>query len=178
VPLKKFFAKRAIRQQIKSNSKRERVVSSISKGTRIGILFEAEETSSRQLMEKFREELVEQGALVSVLGHFPSKEFPEKLVFKPGFDYFKKKDTDWKDLAQESILHKFNNLNLDILIGAFTSENLLFLHFAAQSNAGFRIGPYLPNYTDCFDFMIDTQSNTELPNLVKLSTHYLKQLHP
>ena len=129
-------------------------------------------------MERFREDLVKQGALVSVLGYFPSKEFPEKLVFKPGFDYFKKKDTTWNELAQESILQKFNNLNLDILISAYTSENLLFLHFSTQSNAGFRIGPYLPAYIDCFDFMIDVQSNNELDNMVKLCAHYLKQLHP
>lgn len=178
MPLKKFFAKRAIRQQSKSNAKRARKLSALGQGIRIGILFEAEDSNTRQLMEKFRAELVEQGALVSVLGYFPAKEFPEKLVFKPGFDYFNKKETDWKNLAQTSILQKFNSLNLDILIGAFTEENLLFLHFAAQSNAGFRIGPYLEAYTDCFDFMIDTQSNTDLNNLVKLSSHYLKQLHP
>lgn len=175
--MKKFFAKRAIRAKAKASAKLERKVTPLRKGVRIGILFEAEDIANRKLLEKFREELVEEGAVVNVLGYFPSKEFPEKLVFKPGFDYFKKKDIDWKGLAPENILQKVNHLNLDILIGAFTKENLMFLHFSAQSNAGFRIGPYLKNYTSCFDFMIDLEGNNELNNLVKLTTHYLKQLH-
>lgn len=175
--MKKFFAKRAIRAKAKAGAKQQRKVSPLRKGVRIGILFEADDSARRKLMENFREELVAEGALVSVLGYFPTKEFPEKLVFKPGFDYFKKKDTTWNGLAQDSILQKMNQLDLDILIGAFSEENLMFLHFSAQSNAGFRIGPYLKNYTSCFDFMIDLNGNKELSNLVKLSSHYLKQLH-
>lgn len=175
--MKKFFAKRAIRQQNKANAKRVRKFSSLHQGIRVGIVFEAEDAETRISMEKLREELIQHGAQVSVLGYFDTKEFPERLVFKPGFDYFKKKDTDWKGLAHENILQKMNQLNLDILIGAFTNENLLFLHLAAQSNAGFRIGPYLENYTGCFDFMIDLAEKKELSNLVKLTMFYLKQLH-
>lgn len=176
MPLKKFFAKRAIRQAAKASSKRERKIRAVGNGIKVGVLFKAGDPTQRQLMEKFREQLVAEGALVSVQGYFTEKEFPEKLVFKPGFDYFKKQDLDWKGLAKSPIAQKLNASGLDILIVVSSEEDFTLLHLAAQSQAGYRIGAYLENYTSCFDFMLDLGSNKTNDNLVRLCMHYLKQI--
>ena len=174
--LKKFLARRAILQNARQSEKRDRKIRPL-KGARVGLLFMAETAKERQEMEQFRESLMREGAEVSALGFIPTKVFPPDLVFKPGFDYFNKKETRWIKLAQNHVLQKFGGLDLDYLIGMFTDENLLLLQFPAQNKKAFRVGPYLKDYASCFDFMIDTQGNSEIKNLMKLTEHYLKQLN-
>lgn len=176
VALKKFLARRTILQNARHSEKRDRKIRPL-KGARIGILFMAGTPSERQQMEKFRDSLVREGAEVRALGYIPTKVFPSDLVFKPGFDYFNKKETSWIGLAHNHVLQKFNGPELDCIIGAFTDENLLLLQFGAQNKKAFRVGPYLQKYASCFDFMIDTQGNTEIKNLLTLTEHYLKQLN-
>ncbi|MDX5320389.1 MAG: hypothetical protein LPK45_04810 [Bacteroidota bacterium] len=174
--MKKYFAKRAIRHAAKTNSKRERTIRALGAGIKIGIVFQAEDPAQRSLMEKMREELVKEGALVSLTGYFTTKEFPEKLVFKPGFDYLKKQDLDWKGLPNDSVIQKLNASNLDILISLSAEEDFALLSLAARSKAGYRIGAYFPAYTSCFDFMLDLGDKKTNDNLVKLCLHYLKHI--
>lgn len=119
---------------------------------------------------------MKEGALVTALGYFSSKEFPEKLVFKPGFDYLKKADFDWKGLSNGSVTDKLNASALDILIVIDSQEDLPLLYLAAKSNAGYRIGAYNESNTACFDFMFDLGTNNTNENLVKQCLHYLKHL--
>ncbi len=174
--LRKFFAKRAIRLQAQKAAKRERRVKALGKGVKIGLLFDGDDPGTRKLLENMREWLVKEGAEVTALGFIDEKEFPPDLVFKPGFDYFNRKDLDWRRLAKPEIVQKLNGLDLDYLIGVFTDESLHLLHLAAASRAKFRIGAYRADFSDSFDMMIDLKGSGDLPNLVTLSEHYLKQL--
>lgn len=173
--MKRLILKRFIRQSARNN-KKERVLCSPKPGVKIGILFDANETGHREAVEKLREQLISMGAEVSALGYFALKEFPEKLIFKPGFDYYNKKETDWKGGASHAIVEKLNGSKLNILIACTLVENLPMLQLMAQSNAGFRLGPYLEKYTDCFDFMIETKANQDMNQLTGSYLRYLKQI--
>lgn len=144
-------------------------------GSRVGVVFEAEEESTRKLMYQFKEKLQQTGANCTFLGFFDEKEFPAGLSFKPGFDYFNRKDLQWHGLPTKEKVKGFSDIQLDFLIFASLEGSLCLLQFAASSKA-FRIGPFMESYANCFDFMIDMQKKSDLGSYLSICEHYIKQL--
>ncbi len=175
-PLKSFIANRIIHNKAKASSKRPRKVRSLEKGVKLGVLFYADTEKKREMMRQFREELKSANVEITLLGFVPEKDFPSNLVFKPGFDYFHKKELKWwNGLLNDTKVKQFQEIPLDYLVVATEKPQLPLLHLAAGSKAGFRIGPHFTDYSDCFDFMVSQGDYNDLKSYLKTVEHYLKQ---
>jgi hypothetical protein len=174
--LKKYIAHKIVQQQARSSSKLRKEFSVPTGNPHIGIVFDGSSPENRKQMEIFREKLQRLGADVKALGFINEKKFPQGLLFKPGFDFFTKKDLLWNGLAKSTLLDNFNRTATDYFIGAFTRPEPLFMQFAAKSNATFRIGPYFEEGINCFDFMLELKEKKELAYFCELCEHYIKQL--
>lgn len=174
--MKTFLARRQISQLLKKNSKLVRQFKTPDKGLKVGVVFDASEEKNIRKTEKFRENLLQLGLEVKCLGFIPEKEFPQGLIFKPGFDFFNKKELMWNGLAQMHIIHNFDGTGLDYLIVANERDELILLQFAAGSKAAFRIGAYTEGQTGLFDFMVDAGKDRSLDNIYRMIEHYLIKL--
>ncbi|TNE80507.1 MAG: hypothetical protein EP332_07145 [Bacteroidetes bacterium] len=173
--MKKLIAKKIVLNQAKASSKLERKVRAIGAGSRVGIVFNAEEEATRKLMYQFKEKLQPLGVDCTFLGFFDAKDFPAGLSFKPGFDYFNRKDLQWHGLPTKEKVKGFTDIQVDFFIFASLEGSLCLLQLAAASKA-FRIGPFMEGYENCFDFMIDVQKQADLGSYLSICEHYLKQL--
>lgn len=173
-PLKKLIAKRIIKATAANSAARERKLVPLKAGTRIGFVFEADDESQRKLMYQVKERFQNLGADCTFLGFINEKEFPAGLTFKPGFDYFLRKDLQWHKLPNREKLNQFTEIPMDYLVYASIEENRTLLQFAAKSKA-FRIGPHFKDYTDCFDFMVDLGKAEDLKKYLDICEHYIKQ---
>jgi len=126
---------------------------SFDKAQDIGILFDATDLSTRQLVLEYADHLRDSGKRVKRLGFFDSKLDAPNFTFK----YFNRKNLDWAMRPVGERIKEFTQLSFDWLLILSTETKSYFEYIAAASNASLRVGPVTEN-TFCYDIMIDSGS--------------------
>lgn len=174
--LKKKIARYILQKEALQSRKQQREAVAYSKAVKIGIVFNATEAADRKLVEQLREQLNREGKEVAVYGFVDAKEFPQELVFKPGTDFFNRKNIRWTGIPQQATADVITSLPLDYFIGLFSGNEIPLLYLAARTKAKYRIGLYNEQNTQFFDFMIDLKNDPPLKKLIETTLHYLKNL--
>jgi len=149
----------------------------LKKDAKVIVLFDASELEIRKIVDDFKKKLQEKGAKTLLLGFINAKEFPADVVFKQGVDYFNNRDINkFSGLPKSELSATLSKHQADFFIAAFTEKNYPLLSIAAETAANFRIGPFLPKFEDCFDFMIDIKDSSNLTKYLEVVYHYIKAL--
>ncbi|MDX1939387.1 MAG: hypothetical protein SFU99_02485 [Saprospiraceae bacterium] len=126
---------------------------SFDKAQDIGILFDATDLSTRQVVLEYADHLRDAGKRVKRLGFFDSKLDDPNFTFK----YFNRKKLDWTSRPTGENVKEFTQQSFDWLLILSSYTKSYFEYIAAASNASLRVGPVTEN-TFCYDIMIDTGS--------------------
>ncbi|MFL2581792.1 MAG: DUF6913 domain-containing protein [Flavobacteriales bacterium] len=106
------------------------------------------------------------------LGYYDMDELPRYVAPKLEFDYFLKKDLNWKLETQASEVLNFNQSEFDILIDTTVEEDDVIRFIVKQSIARFKVGGAKKDVDD-LDFTINLRPEEGVRQLMKGLDNYL-----
>ncbi len=139
----------------------------------IGILFDAKDFNTRELVAKYAKSFTKKGKKVKLLGFYDEKNKGNEFDFK----CFNKNDLNWHQIPDHEEVSKFMETPFDLLIDIHLGEILPLEYISALSKAKFRIGRYTPR-EECYDLMIDTQDNMDLDFFIGQVNFFINILNP
>jgi hypothetical protein len=159
-----YWGKKAIDSHL--NFVRRNVVScNIKDAESIGILFNATDQVSFEIVKEFVKNLTTKKNSIDVLGYVDSKQLIDHYLYRKGFDFFTRKQLNWYYKPETDNVKAFINKPFDILINLSLDEPYPILYILASSMAKFKAGLYVAGQ-DYLDFMIDiTKEKEAMENL-------------
>jgi hypothetical protein len=132
------------------------VVRNFSDATNIGIIYNATQYISFEVIKDLVKLLSVNQAKVSVLGYVHSKKLIDHYLYRKGFDFFSKNDLNWYYKPNTTVTQKFLTENFDLLIDLSLEDAYPIRYITSLSPATFKVGRYSPE-DDSLDFMIDIE---------------------
>ena len=169
--LQSFFLKLKNKQANKNN-KVTRQMMPYTDARNIGILFMAPE-GEHQTINRFVKKLKEEGKQIKALTYF---EQNQSTGYDFNFDYFSKEQLTTTGNIKSEKVTRFIETRFDYLFCIHTHSFLPFDYILLQSNAKYRIGMYLEEKPECFEFMIKPQQNQPLAETIDQLLHYTQAL--
>jgi hypothetical protein len=142
------------------NRKRTVAVCTINEAQSIGILYNATEYVSFEIIKELAKKLSQQNTAISILGYVNSKKLIDHYLYRKGFDFFSRNDLNWYYRPVSGVAEAFIGKPFDILIDLSLEICYPIQYIVALSPARFKVGRYSPgdNY---LDMMIDTDKENE-----------------
>ncbi len=132
----------------------------LSEAKSIGIIFDATEYISFEIVRDLVKQLSVNSVSISVLGYVDSKKLIDHYLYRKGFDFFCRNDLNWYYKPVSSQTEQFINEPFDILIN-LSLDYLFPIHYiSSSSKASFKTGRYSSTDT-ALDFMIDIEKEKE-----------------
>ncbi len=156
-----------------SKVRREIQTHNISTARSVGIIYSVNEEGAQTTVKEFAEKLAKQNISVDNLGYANDRKSEGAI----GYSVFNKKNVNFFQKPNSSIVSSFLSKPYDILIYACASQVVPLQYISAESPAHFKIGPYISEYIDCFDFMIQVEPGTSLESYLKKVDFYLHNLN-
>ncbi|MEL6925503.1 MAG: hypothetical protein AAFO94_15765, partial [Bacteroidota bacterium] len=132
------------------------------KAKSFGVLFDATNIESREIVDRYVELLKRSGKSVSLLGFLNEKEMQPNFPFK----HFSKKEIDFSYRPKSPDANAFMDQSFDVLLNLYLKPTLTLEYIAALSKATFRVGP-VSNNTDCYDLMVQTDQQKDLRHFIQ-----------
>jgi hypothetical protein len=153
--IKAAVGKRVLARKIKG-SKRIVMACNLNKAKRIGIIYNATEYVSFEIIRELVKQLIDNEVSVSVLGYVHSKKLIDHYLYRKGFDFFSKNDLNWYYRPVSSVAEQFMGESFDLLLNLSLEEHFPIQYITSLSPATFKAGRYfLMNQS--LDFMIDIE---------------------
>ena len=169
--LQRWFYFYFLRKELKFHHPLRKTIG-IGDAMEIGILFDASDPDKVSVVNNFADGLKRDRKKIILLGFY---NVPKNAI-NFNFTYFNKKNLNWHLEPQGNAVEEFIARKFDILINAFTGENLPLEYVSAMSAASFRIGSFDREKTYAYDFMIDLKGENDLQFLLNQYKHFLKML--
>ena len=132
----------------------------LSEAKNIGIIFDATEYISFEIVRDLVKQISNKSISISVLGYVDSKKLIDHYLYRKGFDFFCKNDLNWYYKPVSSQTEQFINEPFDILIN-LSLDYLFPIHYiSSASKASFKTGRFSLTDTS-LDFMIDIEKEKE-----------------
>jgi hypothetical protein len=139
---------------------RKIILRALSEAKNIGIIYDATEYISFEIVRDLVKQLSNNLVSISALGYVDSKKLIDHYLYRKGFDFFCKNDLNWYYKPVSSQTEKFINEPFDILID-LSLDYLFPIHYiTSASKASFKTGRYSTTDTS-LDFMIDIEKEKE-----------------
>ena len=120
----------------------------------IGIIYDATETVTFNIIKDFAQHLSERNINLNVLGYVDRKELSEQLLYRKGFNFFCRKHLNWYFRPVSPVTDEFIKEQFDILLNLSLDDRYPVKYITALSAAKFKAGKYSSD--DRFlDLMID-----------------------
>ena len=158
--------------QRKGSPNREVKAINIKHAQTIGIVYRADNDESKELVERYVKFLKEYKIRCKTLGYYNLDELPRYVTPKLEFDYFLKKDLNWRLETQASEVLNFNQSEFDILIDTTVEEDDVIRFIVKQSIARFKVGGAKKDVDD-LDFTINLRPDEGVRQLMKGLDNYL-----
>ena len=126
----------------------------------IGIIYNASENVSFDIIKDLVKRLSRDAVKVSVLGYVNSKKLPEDYLYRKGFDFFSKTDLNWYSKPALLAVDQFMQEEFDLLIDLSLEDHYPIRYVTALSRSHFKAGRYSENET-YLDFMIDIEKEKQ-----------------
>ncbi len=152
---KAYIGKKVLERKLR-NRERTIKVCNINEAKNVGIIFNATQLVSFEIIRNFTKNLSEKKIKVSVLGYVHSKKLIDHYLYRKGFNFFTKNNLNWFNKPVADTVEEFINIPFDILFNLCLEEYYPIQYIVALSASGFKAGKYFeePNY---LDFMIDIE---------------------
>ncbi len=158
--------------QRKGSPNREVEAINIKHAQTVGIVYRADDDETKELVERYVKFLKEYKIRCKTLGYYDRDELPRYVTPKLEFDYFLKKDLNWKLETQVSEVLNFVQKEFDILIDTTIKEDDVIRFIVKQSIARFKVGGAKKDVDD-LDFTINLQPEEGVRQLMKGLDNYL-----
>ena len=162
-----------LQQEIKS-VRRQPILVPFQDAKNIGLLYDATLDNDYELIKQYVKDLRSYSKDVLALGYFDKKELPDTRLMKLGLDFFSRKSLNWKMKPSNAIVHSFMNKNFDILICLSLDRSIPLRYVASLTQAKFKIGKYDQSNSGIYDFMIKSEQETNLKQMIEQVNHYIK----
>lgn len=144
----------------------------------IGILYDATERETFELVRELYKDLKESGKKPVSLGYV---DYNEALAFhplaRPECDYFFKNQLNWLGKPDGAVVNNFLEENFDMLILLTLSDSLPLDSIAVQSKAGVKIGRAESAVSFAFDMTLKIDSSADLRSFAYTIIHYLSSIN-
>lgn len=138
----------------------------------IGLLFDATEPATRDLVLRYAQKLKEQRKKVQLMGFYLADQ-PEDSSSLP-FLSFGKKQMNWALCPKSPDVEAFMDQKFDMLINLDTQAKTAATYIVALSQASFKVGPKMDSDW-YFDLMIDVSRRPSLPHFIEQMESVLKK---
>jgi len=174
---KAFLGRHAIRRELK-NSRRQLASCNIQNAKSIGILFDATQQISFEIVKELVKDLEKNKSKVEVLGFVDSKQLIDHYLYRKGFNFFTHNELNWYYKPVGENVESFVKKPFDILLDLSLENPYPMNYILACSQAKFKAGRFCQDQ-EYLDFMIDIEKEkTTLSDirseLAKDSTHSVK----
>jgi hypothetical protein len=142
------------------NQIRMPVIRSIHEARNIGIIYNATEFVSFEIIRNLVKELMHDSKRISVLGYVDSNKLIDHYLYRKGFDFFSKKELNWYFRPVSSVVQQFITEPFDLLINLSLEYYYPIHYITALSPATFKVGKYSPD-DEYLDFMIDIEKEKQ-----------------
>jgi len=150
-----YIGRKVLHSKLKS-LKRNIKVRNISEAKSVGIIYNATNAVSFEIIRDFTKILMQKKIEVSVLGYVDSKKLIDHYLYRKGFDFFTKNNLNWYNRPTSDTVDDFMKKPYDILINLSLEKYYPIQYVLALSPSSFKVGKYFkePNY---MDMMIDME---------------------
>jgi hypothetical protein len=164
--IKAYMGRRVLANKLK-NQTRVPAFCNIHEAQHIGIIYNATEYVSFEIIRNLVKDLSHDSRKVTVLGYVDSKKLIDNYLYRKGFDFFSKNELNWYSRPASSVVEHFIKEPFDLLINLSLEDYYPIRYITALSPATFKAGKYSPD--DLFlDFMIDIEKEKQtMKNLQK-----------
>jgi hypothetical protein len=159
--IKNKVFKRSLQLQGRQNQTDRKFVG-FEKSQSIGILFDATDLDSREIVFQYAEQLTNNNKRVKLLGFFNSKLDDPNFTFR----YFNRKNLDWAGRPYGENVQDFIQQPFDMMINLDTVPKPQAEYVSAQSKAHLRIGP-VTEHTFCYELMIDISGSNNFHTFIE-----------
>jgi hypothetical protein len=157
--LKTNIGKGVLSNKLK-NRKRDPVVCNINEAMHIGIIYNATEYVSFEIIKDLVKRLSLNSRKITVLGYVHSKKLIDNYLYRKGFDFFSRNDLNWYYKPASPVAMEFLNEPFDLLINLSLEDHYPIHYITALSPALFKAGRYSPD--DLYlDLMIDIEKEKQ-----------------
>jgi len=170
--IRENIGKTILKQRLR-NHKRSKNIFNFTNSQKVGVLFKTDSFTDFEYVRKFLQYLTENENKVIALCYVNSKRIPDYYLLKKGFNYFSRNDLTVFFIPDNPVVDDFINMPFDILINLSLFYCLPVHYITSLSKAKFKIGPFIENHDDCYDFMIDIQKDRTIKNLIDNIKHYI-----
>jgi len=138
----------------------------LDRARHIGIIYNATEYISFEIIRDLVRQLSENAERVIVLGYVDSKNLIDNYLYRKGFDFFSKSDLNWYYKPISAVAMQFMNEQFDLLLDLSLDSHFPIRYITSLSPASFKAGRYSTD-DESLDFMID----------IEREKHSVKALH-
>jgi hypothetical protein len=132
----------------------------LSEAKNIGIIYDATEYISFEIVRDLVKQLSNASISFMVLGYVDSKKLIDHYLYRKGFDFFCRNDLNWYYKPVSSQTEQFINEPFDILMNLSLDYKFPIHYISSASKATFKTGRYSLT-DDSLDFMIDIEKEKE-----------------
>lgn len=161
-----------LQQKLKRN-KIERNAVNFNKAKRIGILFDATDPSNEAVVNRYKQNLQNNGKQVDMLAYVDDKQEHDTTLFK----YFNRKNLSWTLQPTGTIVEQFMQTPFDILLNLHIDTVPPLEYVSALSKAQLRVGQFRDSKEYCYDLMIDIPEGDSLNNYIGQIDALLKTIN-
>lgn len=137
----------------------------LKEAKKIGVLFNATNLVSFEIVKDFIKQLSTPANEILVLGFVDSKQLIDHYLYRKGFEFFTKAHLNWYNKPQNEAVKDFLNKDFDLLIDLSLEENYPIKYLATSAKSLFKAGRYDKEHF-YLDFMIDI--NSEIASIKEL----------
>ena len=164
--IKAYVGHRVLNKHLSAHI-RKPVVCNINKAGHIGIIYNATESVSFEIIRDLVKDLTHEKRKVTVLGYVDSKKLIDNYLYRKGFDFFSKNELNWYSKPVSSTIDQFIKEPFDLLINLSLEDHYPIQYITALSPAAFKAGKFSPD-DQILDFMIDIEKEKDtMRNLQK-----------
>jgi hypothetical protein len=143
------------------------VVCNIKEAQNIGIIYNATEYVSFEIIRNLVKELTHDSVKVTVLGYVDSKKLIDNYLYRKGFDFFSKNELNWYSKPVSPVVEEFMKEPFDILINLSLENYYPIRYITALSPASFKVGKF-----DVEDVYLDLMIDIEKEKRTMKNLHY------
>jgi hypothetical protein len=142
-------------------------VCNIKDALNIGIIYNATEYVSFEIIRNLVKELTHDSRKITVLGYVNSKNVIDSYLYRKGFDFFSLIELNWYYKPVSPVVNQFIEQQFDLLINLSLEEHFPIQYITAMSKATFKSGKYSLG-DNRLDLMIDIEKEkSTMRNLKK-----------
>lgn len=159
--------------QRENSPNREVRAINIKKAQTVGIVYRGDDDEAKELVERYVKFLRDYGVKCKTLGYYDADELPRYVTPKLEYDYFVKKDLNWKLETLIPEVENFIQTPFDILIDTTVLEDEVLRFVVRKSQSTFKVGGAGLKDASDLDFTINLQEGEGLRQLMKGLDNYL-----